>query len=129
MGTSTLRAFEFQLQCAVPAEDLRCGQSVLEFHRMRRRVETALALATDMCMLLEPRGWRLLAVRFEEEVCVVLSKIATADVIRHDIADLPASVLAEIGNTVRICATAGEHIFELAFADGSLRPSSPADVS
>lgn len=119
-------AFEFQLQFAIPAEELRCVRS-RDVRRMKQRVEVVLALAADVCELLEPLGWRLLTVRFEEEVCVVLTRVTTAEDVRRNLEQLPTSVLANIGETIHICATVGEHIYELAYVDGSLQPFSPAD--
>lgn len=125
-ATSRPTAFEFQLQFAVPAEDLRCVRPY-DLRRMKQRVEMVLALAAEACEMLEPLGWRLLTVRFEEEVCVVLTRLTTAEDVRRDLERLPASVLASIGDTMHICATVGEHIYELAYIGGSLRPLSPAD--
>lgn len=119
-------AFEFQLQFAIPAEELRCVRSH-DVRRMKQRVEVVLALAADVCEMLEPLGWRLLTARFEEEVCVVLTRLTTADHVRRDLERLPARVLASIGDTIHLCATVGEHIYELAYVGGSLQPFSPAD--
>lgn len=118
--------FEFQLQFAVSAEELRCAQSH-DVRRMQHRIDAVLALAADAGEMLEPHGWRLLPVRFEEEVSVVLTRHTTAEDVRHDLERLPSNVLANIGDTIHICATVGEHIYELAYVEGSLQPFSPAD--
>jgi hypothetical protein len=120
-------AIEFQLQIAVPAEELRCGYSSRDLNRIRCRVEDVFFLATTVCHVLEPRGWRLLTVRFDEEICVTLVRHATADVVRTELAQLPSNVLAQMSDTLHVCVSAGEHIFELTFADGGLRPFSPVD--
>jgi hypothetical protein len=127
LDTISRRAIEFQVQIAVPAEDLRCGHSSRDLNRIQRRVEDVFMLAQTVCRALEPNGWRLLTVRFEDEVCVTLVRHATAEVVRNELAQLPSSILAQVGDTVHICVSVGEHIFELAFADGGLRPFSLAD--
>ncbi len=120
-------ALDFELQFAVPAEELECGVSSRDLRRISRRVETVLALATQVYMLLEPRGWRLLTVRFEEEVCVILAKQASAEMVAQDLAHVPESVLGDIGESIHLCGIIGDHIFELQLADGRLIPLSPAD--
>jgi hypothetical protein len=120
-------AVEFQMQIAVPAEELRGGGSFRDLQKICSRIEDAFTLAMSVCRVLEPRGWRLLAVRFEEEICITLVRRTTAELVRNDLAQLPRSILALTGDSVHICVSVGEHIFELAFADGGLRPLSPAD--
>ena len=127
LDTLSRQAIEFQLQIAVPAEELRGGDSFGDLNRIRCRVEDVFLLAQTVCHALEPDGWRLLTVRFEEEVCVTLVRRATADVVRSELAQLPSSVLAQVGDTVHICVSVGEHVYELAFADDGLRPFSQID--
>ena len=127
LDTVSRQAIEFQVQIAVPAEELRGGDSFGGLNRIRYRVEDALALATTVCGVLEPRGWRVTTVRFEEEVCITLARHATAELVARDLANLPGEVRERIGAGVHICVSVGEHIFELAFADGGLRPFSQVD--
>jgi hypothetical protein len=127
LDTTSRHAVEFQVQIAVPAEELRCGASSGDLKRIQSRVEAVFLLARTVCRALEPNGWRVLTVRFEEEVCVTLVRHATADVVRNELAQLPSSILSQVGDTVHICVSVGEHIFELAFADGGLRPFSLVD--
>ena len=115
------------MQFVVPAEELRCGQSSLDLRRLNDRLETVLALATDVCAFLEPRNWQLLRVRFDDEVSVVLVTHATAEMVSRDLAQLPSTVLALLGDVVHICVTAGEHVFELGYANGALKPLNAAD--
>ena len=128
LSSARFAALEFQLQFVVPAEDLQPGYSHHDLQRLRSRVEAVLAQADAVLSVLEPRGWRLLATRFDDEVSVVLHKHATAGEVVRDLSRLPSSAQARIGNAVRLCASLGEHIFELALKDGGLTPLSPADL-
>ena len=121
-------AIEFQLQFVVPAEELQSGRSRHDLQRLRGRVEAVLAQADAVLTVLEPRGWDILATRFDDEVSVVLHKHATANEVVRDLSRLPSSAQARIGHAVRLCASLGEHIFELALKDGGLAPLSPADL-
>jgi hypothetical protein len=127
LDTASRPAVEFQVQIAVPAEELRGAGSFGDLNRIRCRVMDVFMLAQTVCHALEPNGWRLLTVRFDDEVCVTLVRLATADKVRNELAQLPSSVLAQVGDTVHICVSVGEHIFELALADDGLRPFSRAD--
>jgi hypothetical protein len=118
---------EFELQFVVPAEELECGASARDLRRVKTRVQDVLGLATGVCLLLEPCGWRLVTVRFDEEVCVTLTKQGGADGIAEDLANLPESFRAEIGQSVHLCATLGDHVYELQLDGGRLKPLSPAD--
>jgi hypothetical protein len=126
-ATAPGTTFEFQLQLAVPAEELHQSYSLPDLRRLRSRVDYILSLAAEVSDLLEPRGWRILAVRFDHEVCVILSREATAAAVVGDLAQLPRAVRASIGKTVHLCATVGEHVFELGLTDAGLQPVSLAD--
>ena len=127
LDTLSRQAIEFQLQIAVPAEELRGGDSFGDLNRIRCRLMDVFLLAQTVCHALEPNGWRLLTVRFEEEVCVTLVRRATADAVRSELALLPSSVLALVGDTLHLCVSVGEHVYELALAGDGLQPFSRLD--
>lgn len=128
MTTSVPAAtFEFQLQLAVPAEELVQAYSPRDLRRLRSEVDQTLSVAAEVSDLLEPRGWRILSIRFDHEVCVILSRETTAAAVVGDLACLPRAVRASIGKTVHLCATAGEHVFELGLTDAGLHPLSRED--
>jgi hypothetical protein len=120
---------EFQLQVAVPAEELEPGQTVHDLRRLAWRVESILGLATEMLSCLEPLGWRMLSVRFDGDVAIILTKHAMASVVLQDLKALPRVAQASIGRAVHLCVTAGEHVFELVMDEAGFRPLNPADSS
>ena len=119
-------AIEFQLQVAVPAEDLHCSCSSRELRRLASRVHSALTCATELATVLEPRGWCVRTIRFDDEIAVVLVKRARAQEVVADLAALPL-LPSKFGETVHLCATLGEHVFELAMTEHGLRPLDEAD--
>src|SRR5690242_16193229 len=94
---SSGNALEYQLQLAVPAEDLR-ARSLRGLQRVQTRVATVLGLADIVVAALEPRGWRVVAIRFDHEVAVVLARRATAAQVAGDLLRLPECVRAALGD-------------------------------
>ena len=72
------KVLDVQLQVALAAEDLGPRHSLRELRRIIVRVQDVLDVADVTLTLLEPHGWQLLAVRFDDEVAVILRRHATA---------------------------------------------------
>jgi hypothetical protein len=113
---------DVQLQVALAAEDLGPRNSLRELRRIIVRVQDVLDVA-DVCLtLLEPHGWQLLAVRFDDEVAVILRRHATAAQVVAELDDLPGNIRNAIGRALRLCATVDGHVLELELASDGLRP-------
>ena len=109
---------EFQLEVSWYAERLDCGSRPEAFRGRTHRVREVLSLAFDVCTVLEPQGWQLRSVRFEDGVTVALVKYATAASVIQDLGLLPERILARFGETLHLCVTAGEHVYEVSLDNG-----------
>ena len=116
---------DVQLQVALAAEELGPRNSLRELRRIIVRVQDVLDVADVTLTLLEPLGWQLLAVRFDDEVAVILRRHATAAQVVAELDDLPATIRNSIGRALRLCATVDGHVVELDLASDGLRPVEP----
>jgi hypothetical protein len=122
------RVLAFQLQVALCAEDLNARNSLLELRRVIVRVEDVLNLADVTLTLLAPRGWHLVAVRFDGDVAIIMGREARLREVEDDLAALPGGVAASIGSTMRLCAAMDDQVLELELGPLGLRPvRAPAD--
>lgn len=115
-------ALDFQLQVALAAEDLGPRNSLRELRRTIVRVQDILDVADVTFTLLEPRGWRLMAVRFDDDVAVILRRFATPAQVVAELHALPDEIRRSVGHSLHLCATIGSRIVELEFGGDGLRP-------
>jgi len=115
------RVLGFQLQVVLCAEELGPRNSLLELRRTIVKVEDVLNLADVIATVLAARGWKIQAVRFDDEVAVILGRDATAGEVEADLASLPEDVRAAIGGPVRVCATLDDRVLELELGSDGLR--------
>jgi hypothetical protein len=113
---------DFQLQVALSSEDLGPRNSLRELRRTIVRVEEVLDVADVTLTLLEPRGWQLVAIRFDDELAVIIGRHARPAEVVSDLALLPTQIRRTIGENVRLCATVDDQILEFELSSEGLRP-------
>jgi hypothetical protein len=115
-------ALDFQLQVALSSEDLGPRNSLRELRRTIVRVEDALDVADVTLTLLEPRGWQLIAFRFDDELAIIIGRHARPAEVMSDLAVLPTHIRRTIGDSVRLCATIDDQIIEYELGSEGMRP-------